>query len=697
MTQNSRPAGPGDVPEAALLHGQRDVLELIATGAPLVATLDRLLRLIESQAAEMLCSILLLDADGTHLRGGAAPTLPADYMRRLDGEAIGPAAGSCGTAAFRREAVIVEDIATDPLWDRYRETALHFGLRACWSTPILDGHQAVLGTFAIYYHQPRLPTAQHLELIAIATHIAAIAIGRQRAETERTQAEEALRASDLRTRLLVESLNIGLWDWDLVNDMLYLSPQWKRHLGYADHELANRYGEWELRLHPEDRDATLAAVRDYREGRLADYEVSFRLRHKDGSWRSMLSRAKMIRDASGQAVRITGCHIDVTEHAELQAQFLHAQKMESVGRLAGGIAHDFNNLLTVINGLAGLVLSSLPDDDLRRQDLEGILQAGTSATALTRQLLAFSRRQVLERRVLNLNAVIADIEGMLRRLVGEDVTLVVAPALDLASVRADRGQIEQVLMNLAVNARDAMPNGGTLTIETRDVEVDERSVATHRRMRRGPHVMLAMRDTGIGMDDATRERIFEPFFTTKGPGRGTGLGLSTVYGIVEQTDGSIWVHSEPGRGTTFSIYLPRVDDAPPASLPEPPAAASEGTETILIVEDERELLTLATRILESRGYTVLSASDADDAQRLLDRHPEPIDLLLTDVVMPGMNGRALAERLVSLRPLLKVIYTSGYTGEAVVRHGVPSAGAHFIAKPYAIADLLRKVRDVLDA
>jgi nitrogen-specific signal transduction histidine kinase/CheY-like chemotaxis protein len=384
-------------------------------------------------------------------------------------------------------------------------------------------------------------------------------------------------------------------------------------------------------------------------------------------------------DNDGRCTHLVGAVHDITERKQLEAQFRQAQKMESVGQLAGGIAHDFNNLLTMINGTAELALAQLKDTDPLRVDLQEIRKAGEMAAALTRQLLAFSRKQIVQAQVMNLN-------------------LVVMPTRSLGNVKADPGQMEQVIANLAVNARDAMPRGGKLTIEMQDVEFDAEYIRQHGvTVKPGAYVMLAMSDTGIGMDDATRARIFEPFFTTKEPGKGTGLGLSTVYGIVKQTDGFIWVYSEVGLGTSFKIYLPRVAEVISAKPRSSGAAPAHGTETILLVEDLEGMRVVARRMLESVGYTVLTANNGEEALRLLDQYKETVHLMLSDVVMPGMSGRDLAEQLRALRPGMKVLYMSGYTDDAVVRHGVLHEGTPFLSKPFTAIDLTRKVREVLDS
>jgi len=385
------------------------------------------------------------------------------------------------------------------------------------------------------------------------------------------------------------------------------------------------------------------------------------------------------------------------ELRKTEAQLLQAQKMEAIGQLTGGIAHDFNNMLTVIMGYSELMLQKLKADDPLRSEVEQIKEAGNRASLLTRQLLAFSRKQVLQPRVLDLNAVLTNLDKMLQRLIGEDIALVTMPAPGLGRVKVDPGQIEQVIMNLAVNARDAMPNGGKLTIETANVELDNAYAREHVSVRPGPYVMLAVSDTGCGMDAATQARIFEPFFTTKEPGKGTGLGLSTVYGIVKQSDGNIWVYSEPGRGTTFKIYLPRVEAVAEAVEPSGAAARTiRGSETILLVEDENAVRALIRSTLQANGYTVLEAHHGKHAIQVCEQHAGPIHLMVTDVVMPEMSGRDLAERLKPSRPNMKVFFMSGYTDKAIVNHGELDPGTAFLQKPFIPDALARKVREVLD-
>jgi nitrogen-specific signal transduction histidine kinase/CheY-like chemotaxis protein len=390
--------------------------------------------------------------------------------------------------------------------------------------------------------------------------------------------------------------------------------------------------------------------------------------------------------------------LDTTESKRLEQQFLQAQKMEAVGLLAGGIAHDFNNMLNVIVGYSDLVLDRVGTQQSLTGPVEQIKKAGLRAAVLTRQLLAFSRKQVLQPRVLDLNAVVNNVSKMLLRMIGEHISLSMIAGVSLGSVQADLGQIEQILMNLVINSRDAMPQGGKIVIETANTDLDENYAKAHHPVVPGVYVMLSVRDTGCGMDEKTIARIYEPFFTTKPLGEGTGLGLSTVYGIVKQSGGHIWVYSEPGKGTTFKIYLPRVDQSAESLLrPKTETPTFEGTETVLVVEDDESLRDLTVSLLRSHGYTVLEAKDGNAGTAVAEQHQGDIHLLLTDVIMPGMSGGELARKLEALRPNLHVLFMSGYTGDLIAHQGILEPETTLLEKPFTKVTLLTKVRDALSS
>jgi nitrogen-specific signal transduction histidine kinase/ActR/RegA family two-component response regulator len=391
--------------------------------------------------------------------------------------------------------------------------------------------------------------------------------------------------------------------------------------------------------------------------------------------------------------------LDITDRKQLEEQLRQSQKMEAVGRLAGGIAHDFNNLLMVIQGYADLLAERLPAGDPLRRNAEQIQTASQRATSLTRQLLAFSRKQMLAPKVISVQSILGDMERILRRLIGEDIQLETSSAPDVGLIKADRSQIEQVILNLAVNARDAMPQGGRLTIETANVDLDASYARSPVVLAPGKYVMLAVTDNGCGMDAETQTHIFEPFFTTKEKGKGTGLGLATVYGIVKQSGGYVWVYSEPGRGTSFKIYLPMVENVeePGRDNRGDPQSSGRGTETILLVEDEKGVRELAREYLEMSGYTVIEAEDGHTALELAAMHSGTIHLLMTDVVMPGISGRELADRVKRIRPKIQVLYMSGYTDQAVVHHGILDMDAVLLQKPFTMATLSSKLREILAA
>ncbi len=744
-------------------------------GTPLPAVLDAIVRLVERQAEGLVCTVLLLDREGGRLRHGAAPHLPAEYVRVLDGSSIGPEEGSCGAAAYRGERVVVEDISTHPYWEKYRSLAMPHGIRACWSSPIFSPAREVLGTFAIYYREPRGPAERELEWVGIATHLASIAIMRDRAEHARRRLFEALEEREERLRLL-HAVGEAMREAEGADQILPVALRMLgKHLrvsrcAYAEvapdgdrctipydytdgcasmvgaHRLSD-YGpriaaelsrggaavvvrDVDKELTAEEGAAELSAVgikafvccslvrrgalrammavhhsapRDWTPGevqlvdeivercwatieqkaaetKLRQNEALLRIAGRAarlGGWsvdlgdehvtwsdevcaihevplgtspsleqafafyapdskaalRSAFEACVRVaapfdlevqivtgndrpvwvraigyaeRDPSGAISRIQGAFQDVGARRALEEQLRQAQKMEAIGRLASGVAHDFNNILSVILGYSELVGLDLDRKGPQWADVEAIRTAGLRAANLTGQLLAFSRQQVLEPKVLDLNECITEMEDMLRRLLGADVELTTQFANRLWNVKADPGQVQQIVMNLAVNARDAMPKGGKLALETRNVELDLQGARAHGDVPPGSYVVFRVSDTGVGMDAETRSRIFEPFFTTKETGRGTGLGLATVFGIIMQSGGHIVVDSAPGQGTTFKVYFPRVEGAAD-NRPSQRAApdSSRGSGTILIVEDDDQVRAVARGILQRTGYQVL--------------------------------------------------------------------------------------------
>jgi PAS domain S-box-containing protein len=513
--------------------------------------------------------------------------------------------------------------------------------------------------------------------------------------TERNKAAQTLRTSEERTWFALQSANVGIWDMDYTTGELQWSETLELQYGLQPGTFGGTFEEFVQGIHPDDRESVLETVgKAMKAG--SDFSMQHRSISPDGTVRWLRGAGRILLSERGEPVRGVGISMDITERRTLEEQLQQAQKMEAVGRLAGGVAHDFNNLLTVILGFCELLLADRDPDDPRQADIAEIQNAGVRAAGLTRQLLAFSRKQIIEPTLLDLNQIATDMRAMLGRLIGEDVKVVLRLRAELALVKADRAQVEQIIMNLAVNARDAMPKGGTLTIETANVELDEHYAKTHSAVKPGLYVGLTVTDTGTGMTQAVQARLFEPFFTTKGPGKGTGLGLATVYGIVQRSGGSVGVYSEVGKGTAFKVYFPRADAAEKvAETPAPVLLKSAGSQTVLVVEDEHAVRDLAQRLLQRLGYTVLIAADAAEACRVFDEHPT-IDLLLTDVVMPGASGPELTRQLIEQRPALKVIYMSGYTEDAIVQHGVLKPGIAFLNKPFTSQTLGEKVRQVLE-
>jgi len=577
-----------------------------------------------------------------------------------------------------------------------------------------------LGPFAFQSSNAALLSVQAFTAV---TMLVGLIVGA--AVTERSRTEEHVRALNddlerrvrVRTRELERTLDdlrmiesrlaeaqevahVGSWEWQVPEDRGWWSDELYRIYG-CDRQSCQPTRETFLRVvHPEDRQrVTELAQQALADGEPFDYE--HRIVRPDGEVRTLRGTARVDRDEQGRAVRLLGTAQDITEHRGFEAQLLQAQKRETLGQLVSGVAHDFNNLLTVITGHTDLVLDQVDDTDPNRESLIEVRNAARRAAALTRQLLIFGQRQALEPDIINLNAVIEAMDPMLRRVLGEQIVVTAALAADLAGIKADVSHIEQILMNLAVNARDAMPGGGQLTLETKNIVLDaEYGSAKPAAQPAGRYVRLAVTDTGCGMDDRVKTQIFRPFFTTKQPGQGTGLGLATAYNIVKRSNGYIWVYSELGRGTTFKLYFPAEGAPGPVAAPSSEGVGRElppGVETVLLVEDDESVRAVARSALLTQGYRVLEARSGDEAGRLVAEEARRIDLVVTDVVMPGMDGPQLVSQLRVIRPALKALFISGYAERAVVQHGLVPTGSPFLEKPFTPEQLLREIRTLLDA
>jgi PAS domain S-box-containing protein len=514
--------------------------------------------------------------------------------------------------------------------------------------------------------------------------------------TERKLAEARILDWKNRYEAAVLASKLIIYDWNPGTNQVTYGGNVENILGYRAEEIGGVINKWAELIHPDDVGRYRDEVARVLASGTEPLHIEYRVRRRNGSSVVVKDDGYFVGAEGGHKLQIVGFISDVSEQRMLEAQLRQSQKMEAVGQLAGGVAHDFNNLLTVIKGYSRMVLDDPQRGESVTENVEQIDAAAERAAALTRHLLAFSRKQVLQPKVIDLNALIVNLDKMLRRVIGEDIEMVTVSGRDLGSVKADPGQIEQVVLNLVVNARDAMVRGGQITIETANVHFDGLYAREHEGVRAGPYVMLAVSDTGVGMDEQTQARIFEPFFTTKEMGRGTGLGLSTVYGIVKQSGGHIWVYSEPGHGTTFKIYFARVDGAAENIQQPPTLAATSGKETILLVEDDEQVRELTRSVLSDRGYTVLVAENAAALKNICETHEDLVHLVLTDVVMPSISGREVANQVLARWANVKVLYMSGYTENSIIHHGVLDTGTSFLPKPFTPTALANKVREVLD-
>jgi PAS domain S-box-containing protein len=692
----------------AMVAVQGHVLEQVATGHAVSDVLSQIAAAVEDQLSSVLCSIHTLDEDGQLLCLAAAPSLPLTFRAAIERMAIGPSAGSGAAACFLRHPVIVRDAADDPLAGALREASLDHGLRACWAYPLfrpkraeVSEPRAVLGALVLYGKSPRTPDGWDERVATWASYVASLALELDRNTRALREGDpRLLRQAEQRTReelhqreqqyrLLADHIPHLVWAARADGTIDYLNPQAIEYTGLALRDsLAESFARV---IHPDD----LARIMNIWADGLRNQKpqaTELRLRRADGEYRWHLTRQVGVRDAEGALICWFGTCTDIHDQRLLEEQYRQAQKMEAFGQLAGGVAHDFNNILSIVNAEAELLAEQLSPNDPRTESVIAIQDAGRRAAALTARLLSFSRKTIVEPRVLDLNEVVERQGALLCRLLGEDITLEIRLGEGLGLVKADAGQIEQVIMNLAINARDAMPKGGLLTIETHAIPVG----GLDGPLGDSPAVRVSVSDTGTGMSAETRARIFEPFFTTKPVGKGTGIGLAMVHGIVSACQGKVEVESEVGRGSRFSVVLPVA--APSAVLPSSrpkPVAMLRGNETVLIVEDEPAVRRVLRVALEAQGYEVLEADGGASALRIVERSL-PIHLLVTDVVMPGMGGREVAEEVVARHPEAAVLYISGYTDDTVVRNGVFAATDAFLQKPFTPRTLVEKVRELLD-
>ncbi len=626
-----------------------------------------------------------LDPQDGSLRMTASVGLPPEIEEKVRGFVYRPGEGEgfMSAVAESREPVYLNDCRTDPRW-----RALEGLTRSAFFVPVRFGEHLFGVALLMSDVLEGFPASRRAMATLSSDYLAAA--------LESAHLNAQTRAAESRYRSIFENAVEGIYQCLPDGRIVAANPALARILGYpSPSEVLRDSRDFLARMHadPARREAFLRELSEQDEVRGFEYEA-----HRIDGQRVWVSESALaLRDDAGKLVRWEGVVEDVSRRKELESQLQHAQKMEAVGRLAGGVAHDFNNLLTAILGYSGLLLDRLDPGDEAWRDVQEIREAGKRASALTGQLLAFSRKQVLQPRVLDLNEVVTATEKLLRRLIGEDIELFTRLSDVPVRVKVDPGQMDQILINLAVNSRDAMPNGGRLSIEVSTLDIEDPGHAAKIGMPPGRYAMVAVVDTGVGMDLATQSHLFEPFFTTKGPGKGTGLGLAVVYGIVKQSGGHIWFYSEPGIGTTMKVCLPRIeDDHAEESRRRPEMVMVRGSETVLVAEDEAAVRGLVRVVLEGAGYQVLEAQDGKRAIEVAARFPGPVHLLVTDVIMPGMNGRDLSRALRASRPAIRVLFTSGYTDSVIVQSGLLSPYTSFLQKPFSPATLLEVVRDLLD-
>lgn len=665
------------------------VLDAVSAGTTLGSTLENVARRVDALIPGVRSSILLVE--NNCLKHGAAPSLPDHYNTAVNGLQIGEGMGSCGRAAARKQPVVVTDMLTDPLWAPFLDLIKPIGLRACWSTPVIDTSGTVIATFGMYYDEPRAPTEDDRAFIERICQFVRVAI-------ERTRQRQQLQASEERFRRVAQATSDVVWEVNLADDSIWYSSGMKTLFGHdpQTEPALQKASTSAVFIHPEDRQrvveqCTLAAQTG------SNWRIEYRYQRADGSYAYVVNQASVVHDEQGKPARIIGSLSDVTDQRLLEEQLRRSQRLEAVGQMTGGVAHDFNNLLTVIMGNSEQLRESLGQNHRLLPLVEMTAKAAERGAELTNRLLAFARRQPLIPTVLNANRHIAGMDKLLRSTLGEAVQLEIVQAGGLWKALVDGPQLESAILNLCLNARDAMPGGGRLTIETANAFLDAAYASKEADLAAGQYVQIAVSDTGTGMDAKTLERVFEPFFTTKEVGKGSGLGLSMVYGFVKQSSGHIRIYSEPGLGTTIKLYLPRAHE-PEVEVVEarPSVMAQPGREHILLVEDDELVREHVSMLLKTLGYQVSLAANGPEALDMLERLGK-VDLLFTDVVMPGgMTGRQLADAVAQQYPGIPVLFSSGYTENAIVHHGRLDPGVYLLQKPYRRQELATMVRKVID-